>query len=163
MGEGRFHSFDYDPQSVACTAELKRRYFEGDENWAVKEGSALDADYVESLGTFDVVYAWGVLHHTGDMWRALENACLPVAAGGKLFVAVYEQHGHAERALEVDQADVQRVAARPARPVRRRGQRARRSEVNPALTPDLESWRLRPLLDELRAEQPRDEPLARHR
>ena len=28
----RVHSFDYDPQSVACTAELKRRYFEGDEN-----------------------------------------------------------------------------------------------------------------------------------
>ncbi|PYS79452.1 MAG: class I SAM-dependent methyltransferase [Acidobacteria bacterium] len=89
----RVHSFDYDPQSVACTAELKRHYFEGDENWAVEEGSALDADYVESLGTFDVVYAWGVLHHTGDMWRALENACLPVAAGGKLFVAVYNNTG----------------------------------------------------------------------
>lgn len=89
----RVHSFDYDPQSVACTAELKRRYFAGDESWTVEEGSALDADYVRSLGAFDVVYSWGVLHHTGDMWRALENACLPVAAGGKLFVAIYNNTG----------------------------------------------------------------------
>src|SRR5207302_2185352 len=32
----RVHSFDYDPQSVACTAELRRRYFAGDLNWTVE-------------------------------------------------------------------------------------------------------------------------------
>src|SRR5438128_7073825 len=58
----RVHSFDYDPRSVACTSELKRRYFNGDDRWKVEEGSALDAVYVKSLGTFDVVYSWGVLH-----------------------------------------------------------------------------------------------------
>ncbi|MGH9766222.1 MAG: 50S ribosomal protein L11 methyltransferase, partial [Blastocatellia bacterium] len=36
----RVHSFDYDPQSVACTAELRRRYFSGDDRWVVEEGSA---------------------------------------------------------------------------------------------------------------------------
>jgi 2-polyprenyl-6-hydroxyphenyl methylase/3-demethylubiquinone-9 3-methyltransferase len=87
------HSFDYDPQSVACTTELRRRYFPDDERWTIEEGSALDADYLRSLGTFDVVYSWGVLHHTGQMWQALENAQLPVAAGGKLFIAIYNDMG----------------------------------------------------------------------
>jgi 2-polyprenyl-3-methyl-5-hydroxy-6-metoxy-1,4-benzoquinol methylase len=89
----RVHSFDYDPQSVACTAELKRRYFPGDLNWTVQEGSALDVDYLKSIGTFDVVYSWGVFHHTGKMWQALDNARLPVAADGKLFIAIYNDTG----------------------------------------------------------------------
>ena len=87
------HSFDYDPQSVACTAELRRRHYPQDDSWRVEEGSALDADYIRLLGQFDVVYSWGVLHHTGDMWKALENACIPVRTGGKLFVAIYNDTG----------------------------------------------------------------------
>ena len=89
----RVHSFDYDPQSVACGVELKRRYFPDDPDWTIEEGSALDADYLKSLGAFDVVYSWGVLHHTGQMWHALDNAQLPVAAGGKLFIAIYNDTG----------------------------------------------------------------------
>ncbi|HEX8686718.1 MAG TPA: 50S ribosomal protein L11 methyltransferase, partial [Pyrinomonadaceae bacterium] len=50
----RVHSFDYDPRSVACARELRRRYFPEDPAWVVEEGSALDADYVRSLGLFDV-------------------------------------------------------------------------------------------------------------
>src|ERR1700712_4175784 len=57
-------SFDYDPQSVACTRELKQRYFKDDDNWKVEQASALDPDYIKSLGKFDIVYSWGVLHHT---------------------------------------------------------------------------------------------------
>jgi 2-polyprenyl-3-methyl-5-hydroxy-6-metoxy-1,4-benzoquinol methylase len=89
----KVHSFDYDPQSVACTAELKRRFFNDDKNWTVEEGSALDGDYLRSLGTFDVVYSWGVLHHTGDMWKALENVSGNVADGGKLYIALYNDQG----------------------------------------------------------------------
>lgn len=89
----RVHSLDYDPSSVACTTELRRRFFNGDADWVVQEGSALDEEYIRSLGLFDVVYSWGVLHHTGDMWRALSNAALPVANGGKLFVAIYNDTG----------------------------------------------------------------------
>jgi 2-polyprenyl-3-methyl-5-hydroxy-6-metoxy-1,4-benzoquinol methylase len=93
----RVHSFDYDPHSVACTTELRRRYFAGDDLWKIEEGSALDADYVKSLGQFDVVYSWGVLHHTGEMWKALENAQLPVAPQGKLFIAIYNDQGSRSR------------------------------------------------------------------
>ena len=89
----RVHSMDYDPHSVACTSELRRRYFPDDGQWTVEEGSALDEGYIRSLGQFDVVYSWGVLHHTGRMWEGLANAALPVAPGGKLFVAIYNDTG----------------------------------------------------------------------
>ncbi len=89
----RVHSLDYDPRSVACTMELRRRYFPDDATWTIEEGSALDADYIKALGRFDVVYSWGVLHHTGQMWPALDNARLPVAPGGKLFIAIYNDTG----------------------------------------------------------------------
>lgn len=89
----RVHSLDVDRQSVACTRELRRRYFRDDPSWTVEQGSVLDRDYMEGLGAFDVVYSWGVLHHTGSMWEALENAALPVEPGGRLWVAIYNDQG----------------------------------------------------------------------
>ncbi len=90
-------SFDFDSSSFACTQELRNRYFPNDVNWRVEQGSALDADYVASLGKFDIVYSWGVLHHTGEMWRALENAVIPTTKGGKLFIAIYNDTGSQAR------------------------------------------------------------------
>lgn len=87
------HSFDYDPVSVACAAELKRRYFDGDPLWVVEEGSALDKAYLAKLGQFDVVYSWGVLHHAGSMWEALENAGKLVGNNGRLFISIYNDQG----------------------------------------------------------------------
>src|SRR6185369_5266724 len=89
----RVHSFDYDPNSVACTTELRKRYFPNDIAWKVEEASVLDQQYLNSLGTFDIVYSWGVLHHTGQMWQALENIHQLVAPGGKLFLALYNDAG----------------------------------------------------------------------
>lgn len=89
----RVHSFDYDSHSVGCTRELKRRYFPNDTDWTIEEGSALDSDYLRSLGRFDIVYSWGVLHHTGDLWKALDNVCQLVSPGGSLFIAIYNDQG----------------------------------------------------------------------
>ena len=93
----KVHSFDYDPKSVACTLELKRRYFDQDDAWTVEDGSVLDDAFMESLGKFDIVYSWGVLHHTGEMWKALANVEKKVAPGGKLFIALYNDQGGASR------------------------------------------------------------------
>jgi len=90
----KVYSFDYDPQSVACTAELKRRYFR-DDDWVVESGSVLDGDYLSHLGQFDVVYSWGVLHHTGSMWEALGNVAPLVKPEGRLFIAIYNDQGRA--------------------------------------------------------------------
>lgn len=88
------HSFDFDPQSVACAQELKRRYFPEDSAWRVEEGSVLDHEYLERLGQFDFVYSWGVLHHTGSMWVAIENAIGRVAhPSGTLYIAIYNDQG----------------------------------------------------------------------
>jgi 2-polyprenyl-3-methyl-5-hydroxy-6-metoxy-1,4-benzoquinol methylase len=86
------HSFDYDADSVAATVEARRRFAQN-ARWTVEQGSALDGQYLETLGAFDVVYAWGVLHHTGDMWRALENVSTRVAPNGLLFISIYNDQG----------------------------------------------------------------------
>ncbi len=93
LGARHVHSFDYDPDSVGCTCELKRRYFPDDDQWTIEQGSVLDTGYLDRLGTFDIVYAWGVLHHTGAMWQALENVLIPLAEGGALFIAIYNDQG----------------------------------------------------------------------
>lgn len=98
------HSFDYDPDSVACTGELRRRYYPNDPRWTVEEGSVLNGEYLVQLGKFDIVYSWGVLHHTGNMWAALSNAVDRVRPAGKLFIALYnDQGGASKRWLRVKQ------------------------------------------------------------
>lgn len=90
-------SFDYDPHSVACTAELRRHYVADDSMWSIEQGSILDRKYCDQLGTFDVVYSWGVLHHTGNMALALENVARLVAPRGKLWIAIYNDQGRASK------------------------------------------------------------------
>jgi SAM-dependent methyltransferase len=97
LGAERVHSLDYDPRSVACTRELKQRYFAGDGQWTIEEGSVLGRSYLDRLGTFDVVYSWGVLHHTGSLWQALENTLSLVSPGGTLFIALYRNQGWLSR------------------------------------------------------------------
>src|SRR5690606_32453090 len=87
------HSFDYDPQSVACTREMKRRFAPDADDWTIEEGSALDAEYLAGLPPADVVYSWGVLHHTGEMWRAIDLVSQRVAPGGRFWLAIYNDQG----------------------------------------------------------------------
>lgn len=96
LGAIRVHSFDYDSDSVAATNEARRRFAPAG-HWTVEQGSALETGYLDTLGTFDVVYSWGVLHHTGNMWLALANAAAPVAPGGLLFISIYNDQGMASK------------------------------------------------------------------
>ncbi len=93
----KVHSFDLDPLSVACATELKTRYFPGKGEWTIEKGDVLDVDYMNTLGQFDLVYAWGILHHTGAMWQALKNVIPTVAEGGKLYLSIYNDQGRKSR------------------------------------------------------------------
>ena len=91
------HSFDFDPASIACTNNLKARYFPSDDAWTTQEGSILDQPIVQALPSSDIVYSWGVLHHTGSMWQALRNVVVPVKPGGLLCIALYNDQGWASK------------------------------------------------------------------
>jgi SAM-dependent methyltransferase len=87
-GASKIHSFDFDPNSVEAT-KMVQQTAGNPPNWVVERGDVLDSDYVRSLNKWSFVYSWGVLHHTGDVWRALANAQMTVADGGTFYVALY--------------------------------------------------------------------------
>ena len=93
LGFSRIVSFDYDQDSVEATAAMEQLASAPDTRWSVSQGSVLDTDLMQALGTYDVVYSWGVLHHTGSMWQALDNAGRAVKANGQFFIALYNDQG----------------------------------------------------------------------
>jgi len=112
----KVHAFDYDATCVACASELKNRFAKPSDPWTIEQGSALDAAYLSSLGRFDVVYSWGVLHHTGSMNQAIDRCSDRVIDGGLLFIAIYHDQGSASRRWATIKRVYHRlpVAARPA-------------------------------------------------
>ena len=86
-------STDYDPHSVVCANSLKNKFYKDDISWTIIEGSAINKDFMNSLGQFDIVYSWGVLHHTGEMWNALNYIDHNVKEQGKLFISLYNDQG----------------------------------------------------------------------
>lgn len=90
LGAERIVSFDLDPFSVECCKHL-HGISGRPPHWEICSGSALDEGFLESLGTFDIVYSWGVLHHTGRMWDAIANAARRVNPGGHCYLALYNK------------------------------------------------------------------------
>jgi 2-polyprenyl-6-hydroxyphenyl methylase/3-demethylubiquinone-9 3-methyltransferase len=80
---------DIDPDSVATTRAVLGRFAVG-RVWKAEQVSVFDLD-PERYGTFDVVYSWGVLHHTGDMERAMRRAAQMVRPGGQFVFALYRR------------------------------------------------------------------------
>lgn len=90
-------SLDFDPDSVACASRLREEFFPGDTQWKILQGSVLDKALIQSLGQHSIVYSWGVLHHTGHMWDAIQNASTTVVPGGSFFIAIYNDQGRISR------------------------------------------------------------------
>ena len=57
--------------------------------WTVEAGSVLDSEYLRKLGQFDVVYSWGVLHHTPDTAGAVAEALRVLRPGGRVCMMFY--------------------------------------------------------------------------
>lgn len=92
LGASEVLSFDVDKDSTKC-AHLLNEKFGPFENWSITEGNILDINWLKKIGKFDVVYSWGVLHHTGDMWSAFENITSTIQDNGLLFISIYNDQG----------------------------------------------------------------------
>ena len=90
-------SFDLDSNSVACTRTLQDRYAPTAENWAILTGSLTDRAFLSTLGQYDVVYCWGVAHHTGAMWTCIENLSELVQPGGSIVLAIYNDQAYVSK------------------------------------------------------------------
>lgn len=89
LGAKRVVSIDIDPFSVTCAEHMRSK--SSHEHWNVQHASVLDDSAMQRLGEFDIVYSWGVLHHTGSMWQAVRAAAHRVAPGGLFYIALYNR------------------------------------------------------------------------
>lgn len=96
-------SFDLDPASVSTTRKMCELY-EGPADWKVLSGSVLDKSFMATIEPGDIAYSWGVLHHTGQMWPAVENAATLVRPGGLFYIALYTTDSHTPYWTEVKKA-----------------------------------------------------------
>jgi len=90
-------AFDIDPKCVSVSKSnldrLSKNGFYGRGKVKFCDASILDDDFIAGIGPFDIVYAWGSLHHTGAMWEAIRNAVsLVKRPGGTLVLAIYNRH-----------------------------------------------------------------------
>jgi 2-polyprenyl-6-hydroxyphenyl methylase/3-demethylubiquinone-9 3-methyltransferase len=100
LGAERVLSFDYDPDSVACTEWFRATRAAQNEQWVIERGDILDPSYVRSLadrGPWEIVYSWGVLHHTGEMWNAIDRALSLVSPNGQALLSLYNDQGGKSR------------------------------------------------------------------
>lgn len=93
----KVYSFDYSAKSVNAAKTLKNKYYQENQNWIIQEGSVLDKEFLSQLGSFDIVYSFGVLHHTGNMWQALENIIPLVKKNGLVYLGIYNDQGAASK------------------------------------------------------------------
>lgn len=87
---------DCDASSVSTSTENINKLINSEaeisQSMSFHKKDILDESDIKSLGRFDIVYAWGSLHHTGDMYKALANCAKLVLPGGYLAIAIYNRH-----------------------------------------------------------------------
>jgi len=99
LGCSKITSLDIDSYSVEAATFTKNKFSNNKDQWSIYHGSILNEQLVEN-NSIDIVYSWGVLHHTGDMWAALRKAVLAVKPGGLFHVALYRSGPNYTQHLE---------------------------------------------------------------
>ena len=94
LGAKKVVSFDFDPISVETTIQnAKMSLINRECEFTAFQGDVLDHDLMLTLKHFDVVYSWGVLHHTGQMWNAIASAASFLKPNGRLLISIYNDQG----------------------------------------------------------------------
>ena len=119
LGAEHVVAFDYDQDSVEASIALRARARISPDWWHIQHGSVLDRALLDRLDSADIVYSWGVLHHTGAMWQAIDNAAGKIKPGGQFAVALYNDvqrmlggsamWWHVKRAYNVSPLPVKRM------------------------------------------------------
>jgi SAM-dependent methyltransferase len=84
LGAAELAGIDFDANSVAAARSLLPETAA-----TIEQRSVFDLDPSQRL--YDVVYSWGVLHHTGDLWRAMDCALAMVKPGGLFAISIYRK------------------------------------------------------------------------
>lgn len=85
LGASKIYSIDVDPYSTMATNYTKDNFSVELTDWSIETKSVFDGGF----DSFDLVYSWGVLHHTGNMWKAIQIAKQSVSIGGYFHIALY--------------------------------------------------------------------------
>jgi 2-polyprenyl-6-hydroxyphenyl methylase/3-demethylubiquinone-9 3-methyltransferase len=88
LGAQHVTAIDYDEKSVEATKSQLGQ--EENVNYVVQQADILQMESIPR-GEYDIVYSWGVLHHTGNLSQAIANAASLVRHGGLLVVALYRK------------------------------------------------------------------------
>jgi SAM-dependent methyltransferase len=91
LGASQVICFDFDPISVEVSKSVLQSHGIPDSQCQIMRGSILDPLFMETLPKADIVYSWGVLHHTGAMWDAIEAALAKVNEEGIFAIAIYNR------------------------------------------------------------------------
>lgn len=83
---------DFDPNSVNTTRAVLAKHWPQGNYTVFRQNILEDATNPALKGrSFDIVYSWGVLHHTGALWDAVDRAAEFVAPGGLFVIALYKK------------------------------------------------------------------------
>jgi 2-polyprenyl-6-hydroxyphenyl methylase/3-demethylubiquinone-9 3-methyltransferase len=90
LGAAEVVAVDLDPECVNTTERVLSRFAPAGALYRVIQRSVFDLN-IADLGSFDVTYSWGVLHHTGKLSEALARAGAMTAPSGLFVFALYRK------------------------------------------------------------------------